>query len=224
VLTADWGTWTLAHRLLAQLLWDPKADAKAIRADFFERYYPTTADHARRFQEHLEAAMANAKLLKQRVRVGTLVFDLRLQMTHGGPPYAIDHFPDPAGGHGVAPDIGSMNAEARGARTELDAAFAACRDSVERLRLADDRRRFVYGEATLDFYQRLLRVYTLTLTGNDALARAEWPKLERTASRLRGMTRVVQVSASHANAANGFEATRMVEIYDAFRKRYGAAR
>ena len=224
VVTRLWGPWTVDHVLLARLLWSPNADADSILADFWAREYPTTGPQARRFHEHLEAATADFKLLKHRVRAGRKLFDLRWQLQDRGYPFVLDHLQPPGRERPGLERFGfpAMEREMRAAGLALDSARAACRDSFESVRLAEDARRFDYGSATLEFYDRLLRVYTLHTEGNESAARAEWPRLAAVAGRLRGMTDVVAGSSSQANASDGFEATRMTAAYDSFLRLYGS--
>jgi len=221
-----WGAWTVDHVLLARLLWNPGADADSILSDFWDAYYPTTGRAMRRYADRLEAASGSFKLLKHRVRIGRQVLDLRIQLRGRGDVFLTGHLKPTPGGAVEDPrlTLSGMVRAMRDARATLDSCRAACRDSTEALRLEDEERRFAYGEATLEFYTALLTLYTFRTHGDEAAARATWPPLAAAAGRLRAMRDVVQVSASHANAADGLEATRMSEFYEALRRVYGAAR
>ena len=54
-----------------------------------------------------------------------------------------------------------------------------------------------------------------------AAARAAFAEADQAAQALRGITDLVQVSASHANARDGLEASGVVATYELFKKRYG---
>ena len=54
-------------------------------------------------------------------------------------------------------------------------------------------------------------------------ARREFARAEREAAILEKIDDLVQVSASHANAANGLEATGLTDLYEAFKQRYEAS-
>ena len=107
------------------------------------------------------------------------------------------------------------------ARKELDSALMQCVDKKEQARLLEDERRFAYGEATIFFYYHLVRTAIFHHRGDEALARNEFGCVERYAERLRKVTDLVQVSSSHANAKDGFEATQAVNEYEFFKKKYG---
>ena len=65
------------------------------------------------------------------------------------------------------------------------------------------------------------RMYHESRQTDEALARREFVQLERLAEQLRGITDLVQVASTHANAANGLEASQVVNAYEFFRKTYG---
>jgi hypothetical protein len=225
VPTRDWGPWTLNHALLARLLWDPRTDVERVLREYFTRYYPATSVTTRRFYEALETATANLKLLKHRVRVGRAIYGVARQMRAGAAPLPLEHlryetFHPPKND---GPDIVDMLAALRAARAALDQSIARAPAGPERERLGEDDRRLRYAEATVGFFDHLIRLYALDRMGDAARAREEWTKLQAVAARLRRMVDVVQVSSRDANAANALAATEAVDLYEAFARRYGAA-
>jgi hypothetical protein len=223
--TRLWGTWTLNHALLARLLWSPDADVDSLLDDFCRRYYPTTSARMRRCLAYLETASANVVALQHCVGVyGTSGTAGGRLADHRLPVFPLRHLQldSPAGGAPLAPSLAGMAEAMRGARRELDAARAACRDSLERDRLADDERRFAYGEAMFAFYDHLVRVALQERRGDAAGARREFAGVERAARRLRAVRDLVRVASSHANARDGLEASGVVATYDFFRRRYGS--
>jgi len=223
VPTRGWGPWTLNHALLARLLWDPGADVDRILREYYVGYYPATSATTRRFYESLETATANFKLLKHRARVGRSIYGVARQIRAGGAPLLLDHmhyqtFHPPKND---APDIVDMKAALRAARAALDQSLARCPAGSERERLKEDEHGLVYAEATLDFFDHLIRLYAFDQQGGGVGAREEWKGLAAAAARLRRMVDVVQVSSRDANAANAFCATEAVDLYEAFARRYG---
>jgi hypothetical protein len=220
--TRQWGARAVDHVLLSRLLWNPEANADSVLSDFWSSYYPTTSETMRRYAAQLEVASGSFKLLKQRVRFRGRIFDLRHQLRGMGQVFLPGHLEPAPAGPDADPrlNLAGMHHAMRGARAALDSARAACGDSTEALRLDEEAHRFAYGEATLDFHTALLTLYTLHRQGDAQGARAQWPLLEAAAGRLREMRDVVQVSASHANAADGFEATRLTEYYELLRQFY----
>jgi hypothetical protein len=120
------------------------------------------------------------------------------------------------------PDVVEMVDDMRLARREIDAALVECEDDTERPRLLEDERRFAYGEAMFLFYYRLVRLTMFHNRQDETLARHEFVQLERLAEQLRGVTDLVQVASTHANAADGLEASQVAKAYEFFKKRYGA--
>jgi len=223
--TSLWGPWTLDHRLLARLLWSPAGDAGPIAGEYFTRYYPASRAHAAAFYADLEKAMSNFKLIKHRVFVGGGVYQLAKRLRRNQNPYVTHHFQY----HAVTartndgPDMEDIVAAVRHGRLELDAARRVAA-GAEAARLAEDERRFAYLEATVDFIDGVLYINDARHYHLDAQARARWPALEAAAARLRGMVDVVQTSGSHANAADGFEATGWTDIYRVYERAYGGPR
>ncbi len=226
VPTRDWGPWTLNHALLARLLWDPRTDVDRTLREYFALYYPATSVSTRRFYESLETATANFKLLKHRARAGRSIYGVVRQLRAGALPLPLEHmryetFHPPKND---APDIADMKAAMQAARAALEQSLARCPAGSERERLGEDERRLRYAEATLAFFDHLLRLYAFDRQGDAVRAREEWKGLAAAAARLRRMVDVVQVSSRDANAVNAFVATEAVDIYEAFARRYGAPR
>ena len=218
--TRLWGTWTLNQWLLAQLLWNPEVDVDSLLGEYFSRYYPTTCDRAKSFYSHLEGATANIKPFKHSVPG----YSLRGQLgRRSADLFTLDHLRysvhRPARNDG--PDVVEMVEMLKHARREIDAALVECGDDTERARLLEDERRFAYGEAMFLFYYRLVRLTMFHNRQDEALARHEFVQLKRLADQLRAITDLVQVASSHANAANGLEASQAAKAYEFFKKKYG---
>ena len=222
--TRLWGTWTLNQYLLARLLWNTETDVDALLDDYFRLYYPTTSGHTRAFYHHLERATANIKPFKHYVHTGKRSYSLRGNLTQkSGNIFPLEHLRyepyHPTLNDG--PDIVEIVDAMRLARKELDSALMQCVDKKEQARLLEDERRFAYGESTIFFYYHLVRTAIFHHRGDEVPARNEFGCVERYAERLRKVTDLVQVSSSHANARDGFEATQAVNEYEFFKKKYG---
>jgi hypothetical protein len=223
VPTRDWGPLAVDHALLARLLWDPDADADAILADYYAGRYPLTRASTRRFYESLEQAMANFKLLKGRVRAGRAFYGLTRQIRAGQNPLPLEHLRY-ATFHPVrndAPDVQDMKSALGDARAALDRSLAAGPSGPERERLAADDRRLRYAEATLEFFDHLIRLYAFDQAGEAAGAAAEWRALDAVAGRLRRMTDASRWAGRDANATDGLQATEAADLYEAYGRKYG---
>jgi hypothetical protein len=223
VPTRDWGPLAVDHALLARLLWDPDADADAILDAYFAGRYPVTRASTRRFYESLERATANFKLLKGRVRTPRAIYGLARQIRAGQEPLPLEHLRyqsfHPA--RNDAPDLQDMQVAMGAARVALDRSLALGPRGAERARLAEDDRRLRYAEATLDFFDHLVRLCAFDRRGDVANAAAEWRALDAVAGRLRLMTDASRWAGRDANATDGLQATEAVDLYEAYGRTYG---
>ncbi|MCE5251347.1 DUF4838 domain-containing protein [bacterium] len=214
--TALWGTWTLNQYLLARLLWNAGTDADALLDEYFSRYYPTTSGETRCFYRDLETAMESFKAIRYWGWKTSLKSDK-------APLFPKKHFQyepcHPLTDDGV--DLLEMKDYMERARTHFDAALLMCTDETERLRLLEDGKRFAYGEAMFYFHYHLFRTALFNQRKDEPAARRECAELMRYAEQLRGMTDLVQVSSSHANAKDGLDATQAADVYEFFVEKYG---
>jgi hypothetical protein len=225
--TSEWGTWTLEHHVLATLLWNPGADVDSLIRDYCERYYPAAASPMKSFYARLETATANILALEHCAGVfaGTGVPHGRLA-ARNFPVFPLRHLQpvrDP-GSPNDAPSLEEIEQAMREARSSIDSALIAARDTVERERLAEDERRFRYGERVFALYSALIRTAVCDHAGAAAAARRAFAPVDSLTAELSAMTDVVQVAASHANARNAYDASQVVSTCDYFRQLYGAPR
>lgn len=215
VPTSLWGPWTLQHAVLARLLWNPAVAVDSVLEDFLSARFPTTRVPMRAFYAHLERATANITALQFTVGVyGASRLGGGRLAEAGIPIFVSPHFP-PA-------EVDQIAEAMRSARAAIDSAIAACRDSFELGRLAEDERRFAYGEQLLGFYDSLLRTEAAERMGRPELARVAFDRAVVQAEALRGIRDLVAVSSSHANARDGLEASQVENTFNYFRRRYGA--
>jgi hypothetical protein len=222
-----WGVWTLNQYLLARLLWNAESDADAVLEEYFRRYYPTTFEHARRFYRYLEQATANLKTFKH--YAGPDRYSLRRRLTDDSAEmFPLKHLhyeafhPETDDGQDIVEMVDAM----RLARREMDAALMECGDETEQARLREDDLRLEYGEAMTQFNYHLVRTAVFHRRHHSAMASHEFRRVEKYAEQLRRITDLVAPldgrPAGDANAADGFEATQAVNVYEFFRERYGA--
>jgi hypothetical protein len=191
-------------------------DADTVVAEYFERFYPSTKDSAKRFYVSLELAMAGFKALRFWGWKNNLMNPSKATIKKG---YSEQEIMQTLPNHGVA--IPEMRKYMETARHNLYAAISGCRYDDERARLLNDERRFVYGELMVHFHYYLFRTAMFHHAGEAAMARRAFEALAQTAERLRSITDLVRVSSSHANAENGFQATQAVDLYQFFNHKYG---
>lgn len=214
--TRLWGTWRLNHYLLSRLLWNVDTDADELLDEFFRLYYPTSNERTRSFYHNLEKAMAGFKTLrywgwKKRLKSET---DLLFPKKHFQ--YESYH---PLTNDGT--DLLEMKEYVQAARSDIDKSLRICTDKREKASLMEDERRFAYGEAMVFFHYHLFRTAMYHQKRDKINASKESLSLVKYAEELQGITDLVQVASSHANAENGFEATQAVDVYNFFKKQYG---
>jgi len=216
--TRRFGTWALNHALLARLLWDPARDEDSLVADFAAREYAGAGPPMRDFYAALERGTANLLALQHAVgSVGTgnhpRLLDPKV------PIFLLRHLseaPRPMSSDSAASltEIAAAMVEARAA---LDSALAIATDRRARVALADVEERFAYGEAMIEFWIALIRGAAAHRAGLGPELRAQVARADSAAARLRGVTDLVQVAASHANARDGLEASGAVRVYERLR-------
>jgi len=222
--TRAWGCWTLNHWLLSRLTWDAGRDPDTLVADFCHDYFPASSAAMRQHYRWLEKASANILALQHCVGVfGTNAAEGGRLTQPSARLFPLQHL-QPAESHPTvndAPDLDEIEGAMREARAALDRARALAGSPVESGRLAEEEHRFAYGEAMFAFYAGLIRTAQSARNGDAASAREAFAAVERAAQTLRGVTDLVQVSASHANAKDGLEASGVTATYRYFRERYG---
>ena len=218
--TRLWGTWTLNQYLMARLLWDVDADAYDEVQAYFGRYYADVSEEARAFYAHLERATSNIKAYKHYVLGYSLRNNLNRRTT---PLFTLDqlHYSRHECYLDNGPDVVEMLTEMDKARTALDATIAAASNSQVKARLAEDERRFAYGEAMYDFYNRMVLITQYHNAGETEKARGEWPEVKRLADVLENITDVANVAGSHGGSPNGLEASQITKAYQFMKKTYG---
>ncbi|MBN1291403.1 MAG: DUF4838 domain-containing protein [Candidatus Latescibacteria bacterium] len=211
-----WGTWTLNQYLLAQLLWNSATDSDDLVNEYFHRYYTTTCETTTQFYQNQEKATAGFKTIRYWGWKKNLT-DKNLKV------FTKQHFyyytQHPLLNDGI--DLEEMRNYFIEARKCIDNALLKCTDSSEKQRLLEDERRFAYGEDMFYFHYHILRTAMFYHSDDHEMARHEFSSLRRYAESLENIVDLVDVSSSHANAKNGFEATQAVDVYNFFRGKYG---
>ena len=234
-----WGTWTLNQRLMVELLWDVETNVDDFLNAYFANYYPTTAEHTRKFYEYLEQGLANVKTFKHLVHDptgpgtftpdGSGFYQLRKILAEDDVElFPLEHLKYESYHPTLddAPDIVDMVDILALARKEIDAALIECKDEKEKQRLLEAEQRFAYGEAIAHFYYRLVRTAIFHRRGDQELARNEFGYVDQLAKRLEAVTDLVHVSSSTgADAENGLKAALHwptgTNPYEFFREKYG---
>jgi len=213
VPTRLWGTWTFEHAMLARLLWNPRANVDSLISDFCAREYGPASEDMRAFYGYLEHATAN--LLALQDAVGSVGFGERQTLLDPSLPiFRIGHLSDaPLPVADSSTSLAGIEASLRAARSALDSGRSRTRDPRIAARLYEVNARFHYGEDMLTFWIALIRAAEAVREGRLADLRAQVAVADTAAADLREVTDLVQVAASHANARDGFEASRTTRVY-----------
>jgi hypothetical protein len=220
--TREWGSWTLQHALFARLAWNPATNPDSLTAAFCREFYPGAGTEMAAFYRDLEIASANILMLQASAGVyGSAVAGGRLANA-ATPVFPLRHFRETESHFSTddGPDLDQALAAMAQARASLDRAKARALGAAAQ-RIAEVERRFAYGEAMDAFYAALIHTALADRARDGDRARAEFAHAREAADRLRGIHDLVQVSASHANAANGFAASGVVPTYEYFERLYG---
>jgi hypothetical protein len=223
--TAWWGAWTLNHAVYARLAWNPSTPVDSIAARFTRGYFGTAGEPMLAHFASLERATMNITALAHCVgafgtgagAVGGRLGDARF------PLFPLRHLQPattqaPNGAPGIE-EIGRSIADAR--RSLAAARAAAAEDTLVLTRIADQERRFDYGEAMVEFWIGLIRVGAAHRAHDVVAARRIWPTVEQAAARLRAVRDLVHVAGRDADAADGLAASSAVTTYEYFRRLYG---
>jgi hypothetical protein len=218
-----WGSWTLQHALYARLAWSPRANLDSLIGDFVAHEHAEAPKDMRAFYASLELATSNLQALQTSVgAIGSGNYEYLLRP--GRSSYLIRHLdPVRGGAENAAPKVAEMEQAWRSARHSLDRAKAATRDPAARARLELVERRFEYGRAMFEFYRQILDAALAHHTRRTDVVRERLAIADSLAERLEAITDLVQVSASHANARNGLEASQSVRVYELLRRMYPPA-
>ena len=178
----------------------------------------------RTFHKELEHASANFKAFKHYIGVKGTRYTLRNRLTNDSAeifPYEHLHYEAYHPAQNDGPDVVEIVDAIARARRAMDDALLACADPTERARLAEDERRFAYGEATVRFYYHLVRTALFHRKGDQEQARRELELVDREATILRGVLDLVQLSGVSVNAKDGLDASQAVPVYEHFKKLLG---
>ena len=208
VVTADLGSNALTNYQMARQLWNVETDCKALWSDYFARRYGPAAGTMRTFYESLQRMLANVTKVK---------YDLARRLDRGDK----NLFPAPElryrredGVKCNGPTLVAMVEAARRCRTRLEKASATDLPDPVRTRIAEDERRFAYGEWTLQYYDACVKAWQAVRAGGAAAARKHLAEARRLADLLEKDTTSTRHSSSHANAANAFAASRATRAMD----------
>lgn len=216
--TRLWGTWTFEHAMLARLLWNPRANVDSLIGDFCAREYGNAGEDLRVFYHDLELATANLTALQH--AVGSIGFgESERLLDRGTPIFRLRHLTD-APMPGVADSTATLTGietSLRAAREALDAGRQRTHDPHVATRLAEVDARFRYGDAMLRFWIALIRAAEATRERRAGDLHAQIAVADSLADRLRSVTDLVQVAASHANARDGLAASGATKVYEHLR-------
>ena len=129
-----WGTWTLNQYLLGRLMWNSKTNSDSLLNEYFQRYYPTTFEHTKKFYKYLEEATSNMKPFihyagKERYRMRRHFKNDSMKI------FTIDHlqYDSHPSILNAGPSVVEMVNNMHLARTEIDASLMQCKNKVESL-------------------------------------------------------------------------------------------
>lgn len=217
--TRLWGTWTFEHAMLARLLWNPDANVDSLIGDFCVREYGDAGGDLRVFYRALELATANLTALQH--AVGSIGFGESTRLLDTRVPiFRLKHLGDepPPAIADSSTTLTGIETSLSAARAALDAGRARNHDPRVAARLAEVDARFRYGDAMLRFWIALIRAAEAAREDRAADLRTQIAVADSQAARLRAVTDLVQVAATHANASDGLAASGATRVYQQLRE------
>ncbi|MEK7406187.1 MAG: DUF4838 domain-containing protein [Acidobacteriota bacterium] len=195
--------WT--NYLLGRLLWNPKADPQALADEYFRDFYGKAAGDLGELYGRLEEAMSAIhqwKSDRQRL-TGRINGDL-------DPLFPLKHLPLSR----PAPDsldrgvpLERSVEELKACRAIMDRVLGSAQTPLLRARLLEDDRNLRYAESTVSLYYFTARAILARRAGDLENAKSWFAQTLPHAKALQGETAIVQSSSSHANAADGLQAS-----------------
>jgi hypothetical protein len=202
VTTSRWGNLALTNYQMARQTFDVEADCEAVWRDYFGKRYGPAGERMRRFYDSLERTFCNGNELR---------YGLPQRLDRGAaelfPKSTLRYRREP-GVECDGPAFEEIVASAREGRRLIDGVLGMELPERVKARVLEDEERFTYGERTILYYDACVHAYLHGRAGRRAEASRHLEEARRLARLLEADTRSTQVSASHANAKNAFEATR----------------
>jgi len=178
--------------------------------------------------QQLEIASANLKILKH--DVGTPWHFNLADNFLSGDMFKLEHFKYDTKSKGLnkAPSMTEIMQAAQKAEFYIEQSLTYCNDSVEQIRLLEDKSRVDYGYNMYMYMYMYMYIYHMVRTSmfhkknNVILAKQEFLRVKEYADKIRNVTDLVHASYSDdSNAKNGFIAAHSMKQYYSFEKLYG---
>jgi hypothetical protein len=201
VTTGRWGTKALTNCQMARQLWNVDTDCRALWSDYYAKRYGPAAEPMRSFYGSLEGMLANVTEIK---------YGLARRLNQGaGELFPTSHlrFERTPGLACDGPTWTEIVAQSRACRLVLDKVLASKLPERIRARVAEDERTFAYAERTIAYYDACVRAFQALRANRLEEARSGYARAKELAGLLAEDKLSASMSASHANAANAFEAT-----------------
>lgn len=195
--------WT--NYLLGRLLWNPQADPQALAEEYFRDFYGKAGGDLRELYGRLEEAMSSIHQWKSdRQRLTDRInrdldplFPLKHLQLSSMAPDSLDR--------GVP--LERSVEELKACRQIMDRVLRSARTPLLRTRLLEDDRNLRYAESTVSLYYFTAHAILARRAGDLENAERWFAQTLPHAKALQGETAIVQSSASHANAADGLQAS-----------------
>ncbi len=215
VTTDKWGTKCLTNWQFAQMLWNPHIDAQALLSDYLLHRYGPAADRMREFYGHLEKALCNVTELKY-VLAPRLARNDAVLFPHKHLKYLATHWDTDDG-----PDLVETVQEIALCRKIIDEVKQMPLPERVAARVAEDERVFRYAENTIHLFDHVVQAVHALREGNETLAREQYNLAARYGQMLREDKECARYSSSHANAADGLEASLIGAALSRLAKKFG---
>ncbi len=206
----DWlGMKRLNNYIFARLLWDPETNVKNLKQQYFSDFYNNHAEPMADLYNKMEFALANIKQLKHYNSLEVRIRKNKKPLFYNDHFRLKPHHPKKNDGVDLLESINAL----KECRKIMDNVLSGTKTPIQRKRLSEDDMNLYYAENMYNFYYHTALALILRRRGLYNRARLHYQHALKFAQRLSHEKAIVQTASSHANAADGFAATRIRESF-----------
>ncbi|WP_409344462.1 DUF4838 domain-containing protein [Paenibacillus sp. MBLB4367] len=212
-----WGMLALNNYLYAALLWNVKADGRAIMDAYLANCYKETACEMKSFYEQLEEAFSNVKYVKHyQVKDGERYSLWQKLRNREESLFPLEHMKYDSAGETSDSGISLVDSinKLADCRAILDAALLKAGTPAVIQRLLEDEMRFDYGQTMMLFYYRMVRTMMLLHENKPALAKSEFASCITHAAKLSETKFPLSNYDYSKYYDNGLNASWIKELYE----------
>ncbi len=204
----------LNNYLFARLLWNPEQNMDKVMQKYYHDLYGAVAEDMQQLYRNMEYAMSSVKQWRHTDHLAQRIIEDKKPLFH------LQHLKlkeyHPLQNDGV--DLEESFKALQQCRKIIDSVMQLDHPEAMEQRLAEDDQNLRYAENTVSFYYWFAQAIEAKRHGDMENARSHFKRTIPYARGLESEKEIVQTASSHANAADGLEATRVEAVYKQFGK------